>query len=90
MTIKIDRIERIVLAKTVGRSAKYTYFLAQHMRAGGNCFDVCALNNLNGEMIVRHHHLKEEALVTWEHINRELERISQLPEEKDEQDVITI
>ena len=81
-----DLTQVVVVASAIGKSGKYKYILGHHMRKGATCWDVCALNFKSKEITKRHHHTKEEALVTWEHVLRELDRINQQPEEADETD----
>jgi hypothetical protein len=80
-----DRLNLRMLTKPVtGPSGRYIYFLGQHWNGTFECYDVgsARMDRRPIEITRRHHKTKEEALITWETLNKRLKEIESEKYEK--------
>jgi hypothetical protein len=65
-SFKEDKIGITILEKYNSTSGKYTCFFGEHFNGTEECYDVGALNLINGELTRRHYISRAEAGEFWE------------------------
>jgi hypothetical protein len=88
-----DNFNMTLLAKPkVSPTGKWVFFLGTHYDGIHSCYDVgaCAIQSPGKPTTRRHHHNKEEALVTWSQTLERLTEIENTPEESDDRERLII